>query len=104
MNWTHYHDYLRKKKITYREYLLSKHWRNLRLRFYRRNKNRVYCSRCKRKNIQLHLHHKTYIRLGKERLLDLELLCKYCHRQEHKRTKVNLVRGVWGILSKIKIR
>jgi hypothetical protein len=31
----------------------------------------------------LDLHHKTYKRLGKERLTDLCRLCRYCHKQVH---------------------
>ena len=33
----------------------------------------------------LEVHHKTYKRLGREKLSDLVLLCKYCHKELHRR-------------------
>ena len=42
------------------------------------------CQRCgKRKGLQV--HHKTYVRLFKERMEDLEVLCWGCHRKEHRK-------------------
>lgn len=40
------------------------------------------CCKCKKKK-NLHVHHKTYERLGKEHLNDLMVLCKDCHSKEH---------------------
>jgi len=69
-------------KIEYSEYLQSKHWKELRKRFYKKNKK--VCSVCgATKKIQL--HHLTYIRLGKERLSDLMSVCDSCHHLIHKK-------------------
>lgn len=42
-----------------------------------------YCERCN--NRAAHVHHKTYDRLGSERIEDLEALCRECHWEEHGR-------------------
>ena len=45
------------------------------------------CQRCGIPHPQdrnlLHLHHKTYARLGHERIEDVELICVDCHSKEH---------------------
>ncbi len=40
------------------------------------------CERCGA-TFPLQVHHKTYIRLGKEMPSDLEVLCESCHEKEH---------------------
>jgi 5-methylcytosine-specific restriction endonuclease McrA len=35
----------------------------------------------------LHVHHKTYRNFGMEDMDDLEVLCKVCHQNEHRRLK-----------------
>lgn len=39
------------------------------------------CYRCERcgKRGRLQVHHRTYVRLGHERVCDLEVLCRACH-------------------------
>ena len=37
-----------------------------------------------------HLHHKTYKRLGREKLSDLILLCEECHAELHRRVRAGL--------------
>lgn len=41
------------------------------------------CQRCGSPR-DLNVHHKTYIRLGEELPEDLEVLCRRCHRKEHR--------------------
>lgn len=93
----------RLKRLGYRsysEYLASDHWKDLRLRFYRsglvqRNqRGSVICQYCDFEGI-LHLHHRTYSRLGRERLNDLILLCPEHHRVAHEREKKSGM-GLWG--------
>jgi 5-methylcytosine-specific restriction endonuclease McrA len=63
------------------------------------------CERCKRHKTQLRrglewleVHHRTYVRLGRERLSDLQVLCNTCHervtRRTRRRRKVRRLLGV----------
>jgi len=68
----------------YGEYLLSEHWsavkRSVRTAFNNR------CQICNSKK-DLHVHHRTYRRIGRELWADLMLLCKDCHHLFHGRMK-----------------
>jgi hypothetical protein len=65
---------------SYKEYLNTKHWLDKRSQVF--ESNGYECSKCKSKK-QLHIHHKTYVRIGREKLKDLVVLCKSCHDREH---------------------
>lgn len=65
----------------YQLYLQSRHWRDIRARYYKSGRPKE-CYVCGSKE-QLHLHHRTYKRVGRERLKDLILLCKDCHGDLH---------------------
>ena len=67
----------------YADYLASKHWRNLKSRV-RSVKTNQFCFICKRTN-HLHVHHKTYDRLGNEHTSELMYLCETCHQNVHDR-------------------
>lgn len=74
-------------------YLLSEHWRDLKERYFATvhltGENAGYwtqgmpqtCVVCKDANADL--HHRTYSRLGEERLHDLVALCRFHHDQLH---------------------
>jgi len=64
----------------YEEYLESGDWRVMRKRALKLAHYR--CERCGFRGI-LHVHHKTYARLGDEDLDDLQVLCEECHNEEH---------------------
>ena len=67
-------------ETNYHEYLQSEVWKE-RARLERgRNPN---CSLCNRKGM-LHVHHRTYVRLGNEKDGDLVVLCDECHELFHK--------------------
>jgi hypothetical protein len=75
---------------SYREYLYSDAWRNVRERYrasahpepgYRTTGLPQTCTVCHDENVDL--HHKTYKRLGEERLTDLVPLCRLHHDQLH---------------------
>lgn len=68
----------------YNDYLKSNHWKNKRKAFFKVNKRE--CEHCG-KTEKLHVHHKTYARVGNEKLTDLMCLCEYCHNKEHKKLK-----------------
>ena len=68
--------------VDYDEYLKSNRWERLRawvLIFWDHR-----CAICG-SEINLHVHHRTYDRLGKELLTDLIVLCKECHELYHSR-------------------
>jgi 5-methylcytosine-specific restriction endonuclease McrA len=64
----------------YREYLASPHWIEMQARV---REERRCCEACTATN-GLQVHHKTYKRLGRERLRDLTLLCGECHKWIHR--------------------
>lgn len=63
----------------YENYLKSQHWGKLRLKVL---ENHPVCEKCGSDKI-LQIHHKTYDRLGDERLSDLQVLCQECHKKVH---------------------
>lgn len=62
----------------YADYLASPHWEDVRQRFYAVNPRQCACG-----SKAVALHHRTYERLGAERLEDLEAVCRKCHRDRH---------------------
>ena len=75
----------------YNAYIKSAQWRNIRAMLIKDASNQ--CSKCKALGYSsrpLEIHHKTYERLGRESLNDLEVLCKSCHEQ------ADLVRAAEG--------
>lgn len=76
---------------SYRDYLASEHWQKVKKAFYnsslcKRFDQNAACDSCERimARNNLHLHHKTYERLGHERLTDFSLVCENCHSKIHK--------------------
>jgi len=72
-------------QIAYRNgYLRSDHWQEVRRK---KLKQAGYkCEACGQK-VKLDIHHLTYERLGKERLSDLQALCRSCHVKAEKRKR-----------------
>lgn len=70
----------RKKKWTYLEYMQSAAWERKRQAAFAHH-GRV-CHKCGATS-RLCVHHRTYSRLGHERMSDLVVLCKICHAAEH---------------------
>lgn len=68
-------------KAEYAEYLRSDHWAEVRRRY--RKVRPWKCDRCDSSEKSLDLHHRTYKRLGRERLDDLVPLCRTCHQDIH---------------------
>ena len=64
----------------YDEYLYQPHWREMRKKVLKRAGYR--CQECG-KQVRLHVHHKTYARLGQELDRDLTALCTDCHNETH---------------------
>jgi hypothetical protein len=74
---------------SYREYITSNRWISTR-DHYRASKALKTCVVCRDPNVEL--HHKTYQRLGRERLTDLVPLCQTHHDELHERS-LDLWRG-----------
>lgn len=71
----------RLRSLPYDEYLQSEHWQNTRrkaLKYYG-----YKCRVCNTNSKELHVHHKTYVRLRCERMSDLMVLCKDHHSTIH---------------------
>lgn len=66
----------------YKDYLQTTHWREIRSRYWE-SKYKKCCEVCKKENLNLDLHHKSYKRLGNEYLSDFILLCRNCHTGTH---------------------
>ena len=79
-SWRLYIKYHKSRRTAYHEYLQSSQWQEIRDKLFEARGKQ--CNRCKSlQNIQV--HHKTYDRLGQEKLTDLEVLCSACHQKEH---------------------
>jgi hypothetical protein len=62
----------------YHAYLHSPAWRDLKRRYYDAHPAICMCG-----DTNVHLHHKTYERVGREELDDLVPLCERCHEHVH---------------------
>jgi hypothetical protein len=82
---------------TYRGYLKSTHWADVRSRFFRSKlvsrttEGRICCGACGKCDVRLSVHHRTYKRLGREWMMDLMMVCDDCHSEVHK-----MYGSLWG--------
>ena len=83
-------------KMPYTQYLYTYHWRKLREIKLEEVDQR--CQLCYSAKKPLHVHHRTYERLGNEKLTDLTVLCKECHTLFHTHRKVLTSHSKRGIL------
>ena len=65
----------------YRKYLLSDEWAQIRIDLF--NHRGKQCELCLSKN-KLEVHHLTYKNIFNEEPEDLMILCKSCHKKQHK--------------------
>ena len=86
----------------YKEYLKSDHWKNVKKR-YKDSKLTQKCYICG-SNKHINIHHKTYKRLGKEKLNDLVPLCQECHYLTHKALGISNSQNLnlWNMAKRIK--
>lgn len=71
----------RLQSMPYEEYLETPGWRTIRRLKLRQARHA--CQLCNSDDRQLHVHHRTYERRGRERLEDLLVLCERCHGRFH---------------------
>lgn len=71
----------------YKAYIQSDAWKRRRTR---KLKEAGYkCERCGAKDVPLHVHHKTYWRLYRERMDDLQVTCAPCHKLADEERRAN---------------
>lgn len=76
-------------RARYNAHIKSARWKNMNLCRLRGGR----CERCP-STLGLELHHKTYERLGRELMSDLEILCSSCHAKADKeRENVGIVKS-----------
>ncbi len=73
--WIKYSQYK-----TYLDYLKSEHWIS---KSNEKRKKQCRCEVCGEQEKTLIVHHKTYERIGRELLTDLQVLCIKCHYYAH---------------------
>jgi 5-methylcytosine-specific restriction endonuclease McrA len=74
------------KEMDYNDYLQTPEWQDTRKSALRRSG--YACQLCS-SNGELHVHHKTYERLGYEHQNDLIVLCADCHAKFHNKVVDN---------------
>jgi len=84
--------------MNYRQYISSPQWREKRRQFFASKMNKCHglkgkwrCVCCMRDDVPLDLHHRTYKRLGNERInVDLIPVCRPCHDEIHDLTRAGI--------------
>lgn len=72
--------------MDYEKYLKSSHWKEKRKQKLRggfKRTKRCYCCNQIQIGTIIHIHHVTYVRIGKEKNNDLQVLCEICHNRVH---------------------
>jgi hypothetical protein len=86
--WIQFHERLRTLGFSsYREYLLSPHWEDIKTAYRNNLTLPQHCLVCK--NTTFQLHHRSYVRIGHELIGDIIPLCGECHQKVHKWLKDN---------------
>lgn len=89
--------------VVYEEYIRSTRWKRKREEYFRSGRPK-FCQGCKDKSIrQIHLHHKTYDRLGNEDLDDLVPVCEACHAMIHERHGMD-DKSLWQVTDLVLMR
>jgi 5-methylcytosine-specific restriction endonuclease McrA len=83
--------------MDYHSYLQSEAWNQKRKK--RLAKDKYRCQDCGVEGVPLHVHHRTYKRLGRERMSDLVSVCPSCHDARHGRYSIlDRLRTSWSSL------
>lgn len=85
---------------SYSEYLRSDHWLETKRRFRASKLYKHKCSACGNDQSPMFIHHKTYKRIGRERLNDLIEVCGSCHSAIHKHEN-HSGRHLWQATNKV---
>ena len=68
------------RRMPYKEYLYTEHWREFRKVALKNAKNKYQLCN---KSGKLHVHHRTYENRGCEDINDVTVLCQECHEKHH---------------------
>lgn len=101
MTWKYLRIYLHEKGISYAEYLQTDHWENIRKRFWASKLHKGCCYVCGGKT-RLHVHHRSYRRIGREKLSDFCLLCEACHSKTHELDRTRRKGCLWGAAKRLR--
>lgn len=82
----------RRHSSRYLSYLRSPAW--FKLRAAHLTKYGAACKACGA-TVKIHLHHKTYDNLGREKAAELVALCEACHRAVHRYAKAHRALTLW---------
>lgn len=80
---------------SYKSYLSSYHWKNVKLAFRRSPQFKNKCFVCNAPNLHaspINIHHRSYANVGKELSQDLVELCPMCHGRVHQIAKKKAVK------------
>lgn len=102
MTWKYLRDCLAANTMTYAEYLASGHWKSLRERFWASRLHRRCCYACGASAVPLEVHHKSYRRIGNEKLADLCLLCRGRHGETHELDRARGKGCLWGAAKRLR--
>ena len=80
---------------------MSDHWKDVRQRFWHSKLHKKSCYVCGSTEY-LQVHHKSYKRIGKEKLSDLILLCDGCHGKTHGLDKMRTNGILWGAAKRLR--
>lgn len=69
------------RKTPYYAHLMSQRWRDTREIKLEQTDGR--CEKCGKRKQHMNVHHLTYENVYNERLEDLQVLCRRCHKDEH---------------------
>jgi hypothetical protein len=75
---------IKKVRVIYAEYIISEKWKRKREKALKHHG--YFCRVCNSVH-NLTVHHLTYVRLGREQMNDLTVLCWGCHKQHHEDLK-----------------
>jgi hypothetical protein len=101
MTWKYLRRYLEHNNITYAEYLRTEHWQDVRRRFWASKLHDGKCYACGTTG-KLNVHHKSYKRIGREKLNDLCLLCDNCHSETHRIDRTRKHGILWGAARRLR--
>lgn len=86
-------------KQAYQAYLQSEQWGKTKAKFRNSKLCKGACLCCGRDG-RWDIHHKTYKRLGMERMGDLMELCPVCHKKAHQVHDARPGKGMWGAMNR----
>lgn len=88
--------------ISYRDYLQSDHWRDLKRRFRASRLCKRACYACEARGLPLEIHHKSYNRMWSEKLHDLIELCAECHSAVHFALRTYADLHLWTVARRLR--